>query len=113
MKKMLLGIVVVTVGFLMAASYGGADEHAEPANPFKGKLLIIGTKGHSNTYGAVIREPSVRKLGDSQFIIGTGVGGEGIGDWQKDRTVWVAIDDISQIVEYDSLEQYLAKVAEK
>ena len=42
----------------------------------------------------------MRRLGGGSFLVGRGVD-SGAGEWTAGRTIWVAIDDISEIIEFD------------
>jgi hypothetical protein len=84
-----------------------ADEPRPPASEadFTGKVLAI-TMDAADKSGAVLEQVQVRKVGGRTFLVGKGVddGREGAA-YYKGRTLWIAVDHITHMVEFASLEE--------
>src|SRR5687768_16494783 len=93
---LVLPLLFVTAVVLSIAGPRAAGQAAEP-EPFDGKVLAITCRAHPES-GTVLEGVRLRKLADQSFLVGKGVGFGGPEEWQKGRTVWVAVSDISQIV---------------
>ena len=71
------------------------------SSPFSGKILVIYTKGDGLYYPRAVSRCELRELGGKQFIVGRIVNyAEGVYDAGK--TIWISVDSVSQIVEYES-----------
>ena len=77
---------------------GGKDESPKQ---FAGKFLSILRKSGPDS-PTNLEKVRVMKLEDRSFLVGTG--SDTPDNWQKGRTVWVALDDIGEIAVFDSLE---------
>jgi hypothetical protein len=113
-------LATVTLGCLLALGWDQPGEVANqpepvgngaPSTPFAGRALIVSLKS-DDEWGAFLQNPEVKRIGDKSFLVGKGIDdptetGE---SWQAGRTVWIAVDDVSTIVEFDSAEQLKAEV---
>lgn len=73
---------------------------ATPGDRLTGKTLAITIKSDP-TYGIYLQETQLQTLGGKSFLVGTGVD-SGVGEWTAGRRLWVAVDDISEIIEFES-----------
>lgn len=71
------------------------------SSPFSGKVLVVYTKGDGLYYPRAVSQCELRELGGKQFLVGRIVNyAEGVYDAGK--KIWISVDSVSQIVEYDS-----------
>ena len=98
---------VVCVAYILSAVSSRAGDQTQKhvlESPFNAALLMVSFD--ASRKGAILQDGSIRQLGERSFLVGKGVRFGERGDWQAGRTIWVAIDDILQIIEFDSVEQY-------
>lgn len=98
------------LGCLLASAPRNADDSqsdsAAAASPFKGGLIVIGSKGCRESR-VILENVTVRHLGDRPFLVGTApVLGDRENRWIEGSVVWFAIDDVSAIAEYSDLNEY-------
>src|SRR5262245_59204584 len=77
---------------------GGAA--APPAQKFTKPILVMG-----KTRSVTLKGAEVRRLGDRYFLVGIDVGGKGPNFTKGDfagSTVWLALEDVVQVVEIDA-----------
>lgn len=87
---------------------GGDKPPAAPAadHEFGNKVLVISTRATTDRPkgGSMILEKArVRRLGDRAFVYGRGVDFDAA-DWYAGAGVWVDLQDVDMVVEYDTLE---------
>lgn len=70
---------------------------------FAGRAVAITLKSDPE-YGIYLEQPLVQRLGQNSFLVGTGLD-SGIGEWTAGRRLWVAVDDISEIIEFKDVEE--------
>jgi hypothetical protein len=82
-----------------------------PATPLTGRALILSLKSNDE-WGPFLQNPEVKRIGDKSFLVGKGIDdpSETVESWQVGRTVWIAVDDVSTIVEFDNAEDLKAEV---
>jgi hypothetical protein len=102
-KRILFGALLVTAAGLLWQFIGPAPESAKAASagdvPFKGKVIAV----HTNTpvqAQAMLENVRVRQLAGKQFLVGKHID-TGFRPSDNGRTMWVAVDSITQIVEYE------------
>ena len=107
----LAAVGAVVFGFFLATTSGRAQNKTEnqaSASPFDGRVIAVSSKvGH----GWTLQDPSVQRLDERSFIVGTYVVGRGDDGWGKDRRIWIALDEVIQIVEYASVDEWEAGLA--
>ncbi len=103
----LLIVVVLGVSWLrsddtrpVAAAPAPPVETPAPALP--GSAMAITIKSDP-AYGIYLQDVRLQRVGESDFFVGTGVD-SGMGEWSAGRRVWVAVEDISEIVEFQDQE---------
>jgi hypothetical protein len=76
---------------------GGALEQ-----PFAGKFLAVVKK--SNPMSSIdLVKVEVQRLEGRSFLVGTGA--DTPDNWQKGKVVWVALDDVSELTVFSTLEE--------
>ena len=95
---------LMAVGLLTLASKVPGQQKVREADqsPFHNKVLVVQTKSEPE-FAGVIEAARVRHLGKADFLVGKGAGGD---HWASGRTIWVAMSDISRMIEFDSVEEY-------
>ena len=81
------------------------DSGAASQKLFTDDVLVISSRSDSSV-GAVLQHVEIKRIGGREFLVGTGVDYDVQGNWHKGRMVWVAVEDISQIVEFPDVEAY-------
>jgi hypothetical protein len=69
---------------------------------FKGKLLFVQTQANSSF---TLEDAHFRKMGDRSWLVGKGLGGSPLVEWQKGKTVSIQMDHIVSITEFDNLQE--------
>ena len=115
-KPWLSGVIVAILFCTWAAGPSSSQDAAKPApaadKDFAGKFLVISFKSAAQ-HGAVLEKAQVKRLGDQSFLVGKAVDDGQEGNWQKGRTVWLALGDLAAIVEFDDLEQLRRAMARR
>ncbi len=103
----------------VAAAPAGSDpaslpQGALPAtpSPFRGRVLAVYSASDPEAGGAILVEVKTAKLGEQSFLVGKCPDMQDPSEWRAERTVWLSLSDIAQIVEFDNVEQY-RKAVEK
>lgn len=100
-----LAVVVLAAVALFVAGPAGVAQQPPAAGaeqPFTGKFLTVLKK--SNAASSIdLENVRVQKLDGRSFLVGTGC--DTPDNWQKGKTVWVALDDVSEITTFASLDE--------
>ena len=81
----------------------GALAAAPRQGAIKASIVAIMLKSDPE-YGVYLQDVEVLQLGrNAAFLVGTGVD-TGYDDWTPGRRIWIALDDVSQIIEFESFE---------
>lgn len=72
-----------------------------PRSEFSGKVIVITLKSDPE-YAAYLQNVETRAVGRNLFLVGEGVEA-GFDDWTAGRRTWVAMDDVSQVIEFDTV----------
>ena len=101
LRSSLVACALFAVGILVFASHA---EEPRPAarmtSEFDGKVITITL---SDNGGGVFESAKLRTLGDRTFIVATAID-MGNQDWRAGARVWMPVEDIHQLVEYNSVE---------
>jgi hypothetical protein len=108
----ILGLLITGVGSLRtavsqeprAASLSEAEADLAGKNPFDGKFLTVIARSAPED-PLDLESVRVRPVGGALFLVGKGAKLPGY--WLAGRTVWTALDDVAQIVEYDTLQELI------
>lgn len=114
LAKWLLIVAVCGVMAGVTTSNAAAQDGKPPAAKtpielpmdLKGMVLVVSAKSDAST-GACIKDAAIRTLLGQNFLVGTATASGYPGDWQKGRPVWLAIDDIAQMVVFPDEKTYL------
>src|SRR5690348_12498986 len=96
----------------VAAAPAGSDPTSLPqpaapaASPFHGRVLAVYSASDPDAGGAILVDVKTAKLGEQSFLVGKCPDMQDPSEWRSDRTVWLSLSDIAQIVEFDNVEQY-------
>jgi hypothetical protein len=106
-RKIMVGLVLLSalclVGRLAGFANGEGKKLVEklPASgtesPFAGKVIIVELA--SRWECRVLEKVQMRKLGGKNFLVGTGA----VDPCAKGRTVWVAMEAVGSIIEFDNV----------
>lgn len=77
----------------------GLVDHLLPRN-----IIVVSTKS-STGHGATLQKVTAKQIGDQTFIVGKAIERGHPRDWQKNQTVWINVDDISQFTEFPDAEE--------
>ena len=100
-----LAIVLATRGW----SAGPEAVQAPGAADFTNKVLVVNVSDRSGSY---IENVKTVKLGDRHFLVGNGIDLGGPHDWSRGKRLFVPIDEISHIVEFDSVDKLKQRLRE-
>jgi hypothetical protein len=106
----------VFIGLAAAAAACGtvvlmADDHPPDAAkqdadvPFSTPLVAFTLMSDAEDL-VLLKDVRERMIGDRKFLVGQGVDDGETADWRNNRRVWIAIEDVQQAVEFDSLESF-------
>lgn len=107
---------LLTLSLILAAAWLYGDDGGQPGaaapKPTRPAASVAGLQGRAlaitiksdPTYGIYLEDARIVELGGRPFLVGLGVD-SGAGEWTAGRRSWVAVDDISEIVEFDSVEE--------
>jgi hypothetical protein len=108
--RRILAIAAVSGLFLLVWAWGpSAGQDSSKPKPafsveeFAGKVLMIYRKPPAR--GAVLLEVRLKKLGNRTFLVGKTADRDGIKSRWVGLTYWVAVDEVSDIFEFNSLEE--------
>src|SRR5262245_62119372 len=99
-----LGVLALATFILLVIGPAGVAQAPVPAaeQPFTAQYLTLVKK--SNPASSIdLEKVKVQKLDGRSFLVGTGC--DTPDNWQKGKTVWVALDDVSEITTFTSLEE--------
>ena len=99
-----LGVVVLVglAGYLARPTTVAQEPGAGAEKPFVAPFITVVKQ--SNPGSSIdLQNVSVRKLDGRSFLVGTGA--DTPDNWQKGKTVWVALDDISEVTTFATLEE--------
>jgi hypothetical protein len=105
MRRFALIAVVAAMTAPAAGGAGGAGKTkpAPPAEgPFAGKVLMVYTRNPAR--GAVLQDVRVKQLGDRFFLVGKTAPRDDRPSGWTGRTLWVPVDQVSEIFEFPSVE---------
>jgi hypothetical protein len=81
---------------------GNTPEANSPEPDFTGKVIIITDKGNRHSSG-IIEKVKVRRMGGRAFLVGK-VADDGQGKKPVGVNVWIAVEEIGKIWEFESVE---------
>jgi hypothetical protein len=99
-----LGVLVLAALAVLVAGPAGVAQppRGDAEQPFTGQFLTVVKK--SNPASSIdLEKVRIQKLDGRSFLVGTGC--DTPDNWQKSKTVWVALDDVSEITSFASLDE--------
>src|SRR5262245_20311139 len=87
------------------AGKGAAAAPAAAAQQFAGKVIAVSSAMGDPEYIIAMEKVELRHIAENAYLVGKGVG-DTRGELWKGQTVWVALDDISEITEFPDVESY-------
>lgn len=106
MSRMSFGLGVLVLAALGAFVVGpvgvAQEERANPEQPFTNQFVTVVKRSNPDS-SIDLCKVRVQKLDGRAFLVGTGC--DTPDNWQKDRTVWVALDDVSEITTFATLDE--------
>jgi hypothetical protein len=76
---------------------------AQSDAPFSGKIVILSSR--STKHGGMLEDPRIKRIGEQVFVVGKGIYLDEGSEWYNGRTVWVALNEVAQIVELPSRDE--------
>lgn len=106
--------IVLTIACLVGSRLSGdeppkAEITPLPATAAAGPLSLDGkivaiTLQSDPSYGIYLRDTRLETLGPQTFLVGFGVD-SGAKEWTEGRRMWVSLSDVSDIIEFESVEE--------
>jgi hypothetical protein len=106
-RNVLFGLTAVVLGAVasMAADETPAIAKQEVDAPFSSPLVALTLMSDAEDL-VLLKDVRERSIGDRRFLVGQGVDDGETADWRNNRKVWVAVEDVQQAVEFDSVESF-------
>jgi hypothetical protein len=118
MSKRFWAIILVVTAGLIVATGMVAKEHVSqvprnnvpvpvpvpltvPEPPFKGKVIVFALK--KDAQKTALQDPSIKRLGEINFLTGQVAGNTEDRDWRMGTVVWVPLANVREIVEFKDL----------
>jgi hypothetical protein len=97
--------IALAVISTMATGQGKKGDAAAAALHFTGKVIDVTTASDTESSMA-LEKFELRRIADGEYLVGKAVDDGDPDTWYKGQTVWIALDDISEIVEFSDVEAY-------
>ncbi len=107
MSKRFWAILIVAVGLGVAARMAANAQPPKPPAaevPFKGKVVVFAHKKYAEKTIA-LQNPSIKRLGEVDFLTGQVAGSTDDRDWRVGAVVWIPVADIHEMVEFKDLRE--------
>lgn len=106
-RRRLLTPAALALGGSLVGGRAGAQGEDAPADAFRGKFLSV-LKKSDPSYSISLEAVQIRPVGSVGFLVGVGAD-DGVPDnWQIGLTVWIALDDVSEITVFETLDDLRA-----
>jgi hypothetical protein len=106
MRRVILGIlfVLAVAGCAVAVRVwaAGPQKGGQAGIQIRSRYLAVHLRS-SSEYGATLEKVQVRRIGDRVFLVGRGIDDGTPDNWYKGKTIWVAVDDIGLMTEFNDL----------
>jgi hypothetical protein len=106
-RFILLAAIVICASLLILLRHGVADESAAPIginSPFKSDYVVVTGNRYGTAFGGYLKTAHIHKIGNRDFLVGSAVRFDHRGPVDG-KTVWLALEDITTIHEYDSADE--------
>jgi hypothetical protein len=94
--------LVGVLGFLARPAGVAQEPRGDAEQPFAGQFMTIVKRSNPDS-SIDLEKVQVRKLDGRSYLVGTGA--DTPDNWQRGKVVWVAVDDISEVTTFASLEE--------
>ena len=98
----LCGLVVAAVALFSVRPAGVAQERRDYPGHFEGAFVSIIKKSNPAS-STDLENAQMREVRGRWFVVG--VGADVPDNWQKGRQVWVALDDVSEVTTFATLDE--------
>ena len=109
-KIFVSAVVLLVVGAGLAASLavgqGGKGAAANAALQFAGKVIVVSSSLGDSEFVTALEKVELKRIADNNYLVGKSVDDARPESWNRGQTVWVALDDISEITEFADAESY-------
>jgi hypothetical protein len=78
-------------------------------SPFKGRIVVSNAKSNQGK-GVVLEDPKIQRIGERYFLVGPSADPAETSAWLKGEVVWVPVDDILVIGEFDNIDEYKGRL---
>jgi hypothetical protein len=95
-------LAVAGLGLFALGPAGVAQERKDDTGTFEGQFVSVIKKSNPNS-STDLANARVREVRGKPFLVG--VGADVPDNWQKGRTVYIALDDVSEVTTFASLEE--------
>lgn len=98
-------LVLAALGWLVPLSRTSQAAPAPSGDAaFKGKVLLVNAGGMMSNI-LVLEKAQLQKIGDRLCLVGKGAADGPMIGWHKGRTVWVPMEQIVSITEFDDVKE--------
>lgn len=109
-KRMVLALVTMLVlaalGWLVSLSKTSQAAPSPSGDAaFKGKVLFVHTGGGMMPSILILEKARVQKISDRSCLVGKGAADGPMLGWHKGRTVWLPMEKIVSITEFDNVKE--------
>jgi hypothetical protein len=70
---------------------------------FKGKVLLVHSSNMRPAF--LLEKAQVQRIGDRSCLVGKGTADDDVFSWWRGRTVWIPMEHIGSITEFDDVKQ--------
>jgi hypothetical protein len=96
------GLALAALGLVAIGPAGVAQERKDDSATFEGRFVSITRKSNPNS-STDLANAHVREVRGRLFVVG--VGADVPDNWQKGRTVFIALDDVSEVTTFATIEE--------
>ena len=98
-------VALVMVGLGVAVRLTATAQVPKPPEvPFKGKVVAFTYTKHPEKTIA-LQDPSIKRLGEVDFLTGLVAGSTDAGDWRMGAVVWIPLIDVREMVEFKDIRE--------
>ncbi|MBX3441643.1 MAG: hypothetical protein KF774_04490 [Planctomyces sp.] len=103
---------MLVLGAILGLSVVGAQDDAAPDAPegasrlpFQSKIVAVTLLSDVKDL-LLMTDLTEQALGDRLYLVGQGVDDGETSDWRNGKRIWIPMDDIQQIIEFESVEAF-------
>jgi hypothetical protein len=99
-------VLIVGVIVSLAPGQGGKGGGPAAALHFTGKVIVVSSSIGDPEYITALERFELKHIADNVYLVGKGVDDGRPDSANRGQTVWVALDDISEITEFADVDAY-------